>query len=54
MKNSISYNLIEYIKEITDKLVTQAEFQPVRALVFGMAGIILVAVLAALIKTILK
>jgi hypothetical protein len=49
MKN-IPFSLIEYIKGITDDLVTKAEYEPVKAIVFGMAGIILVSALYAILK----
>lgn len=53
---------IEYIKEevikVVDKVdkdyVTKTEFTPVRNIVYGMVGVILVAVLGALLKFIIK
>jgi len=46
------------IKEIKDQItanyVTKNEFQPVRNLVYGMVGLILVAVVGALITLVLK
>lgn len=53
---------IEYIKrdigEIKDALaqgyVTQEEFKPVKALVYGVAGIILTAVIGAIVALVVK
>lgn len=53
---------IEYIKEEVTKVVdrvdkdyvTKTEFNPVRNIVYGMVGVILVAVLGALLKFIIK
>lgn len=53
---------IEYIKEEVIKVVekvdkdyvTKTEFTPVRNIVYGMVGVILVAVLGALLKFIIK
>ena len=45
---------IEAMEKTIEKLVTQIEFVPVKLVVFGMVGIILVAALAALVKVIIK
>ena len=41
------------LREALDKYVTQVEFSPIRLLVFGMAGLLLSSVIAAIIGTVL-
>jgi hypothetical protein len=49
MKNEI----IKLVDKVDKDYVTKTEFNPVRNIVYGMVGVILVAVLGALLKFIL-
>ena len=42
-------NDVAHIKPGMDKLVTRSEFEPVRNIVYGLAGLILVGVVAGLL-----
>ena len=42
-------NDVKHIKSNMDKLVTRNEFEPVRNIVYGLAGLILVGVVAGLL-----
>lgn len=49
---------IKYIKaaidEIKDAYVTQAEFRPVKTIVYGLVGIVLVGVVTALLYSVIR
>jgi len=57
MANNIE-NIKEDVKEIKTKLqnnyVTKAEFEPIKKVVYGMVGTMLVGVLGALLVVVLK
>ncbi len=49
------YNLIErFRKEVKDTYVTKTEFKPVRVLVYGLVGLILMAVGGALVAQVVQ
>lgn len=47
-------DLKERIKELRDTTVTQAEFVVVKSITFGMCGVILLAVAAAILNLVIK
>jgi hypothetical protein len=44
---------VKHIEAMVQTLVTRVEFLPVRAIAFGLAGLILCSVLAAVVATVL-
>lgn len=45
---------VKHIKNALPRYVTQDEFKPVKAIAFGFAGIVLVAVVGAILKLIIQ
>lgn len=45
---------LRHIERMIDDFVTRIEFAPIKALVFGLAGLMLSAVVAALVSTVVK
>lgn len=45
---------LKHIERLIDEFVTRIEFAPIKALVFGLAGLMLSAVVAALVSTVVK
>jgi translation elongation factor EF-1beta len=44
---------VKHIEAMVQTLVTRVEFMPVRAIAFGLAGLILCSVIAAVVATVL-
>lgn len=57
METSIKYiqrDIAEIKEKLDEKYVTQDEFKPVKAIVYGMVGLILVAVIGYIISLAIK
>jgi chaperonin cofactor prefoldin len=62
VKLAVIQNDMQYLKEKLDKVdtklsssyITKEEFEPIKRIVYGMVGLILVAVVGALVSLVLK
>ena len=55
--NDISYikrDIIDIKEKLNDDYVTKTEFEPIKKIVYGLVGLILVAVVTALVAGVLK
>ena len=53
LKESVKYIELD-LKDLKQKVVIRVEFEPIKKLVYGLVGIILTAVIVALVSLVIK